>query len=312
MQTEADARGRAYVLLADLLTRGPVVELEVPARCSDVLAAALDTYPDLDEAAADHQHVFGFCVPPLEGLFLDPEGTAGGSSAARVAGTFAAVGYRSEPTRDEPEHLGTELRAMGVLCGAEADAHRDAHPEIVAELERLQAQVLDAHVLRWLPVFGSAVRRIERAFPIALVEQIEDLVRMHRESLGAELELVTFDVESIDLDDANVDLRAIAHYLVTPLRAGLLLSKDDIARVGRAFRLPRGFTGRALMMQNLLRAAAQFDALGQTCAALVAIVDEDAADLARWPAVRVGSWRERAVATRAILQRLGDAPREVG
>ncbi|MCA9717368.1 MAG: molecular chaperone TorD family protein, partial [Myxococcales bacterium] len=304
---EAEARGRAYVLLAELLARGPTAELMGPASASPALAAAI-AGRELDELAADHQHVFGFSVPPLEGLFLDADAGAGGESAARVRETYAAIGYRVDPTQDEPEHLATELRALAVLSGAEADALEDDKRVVVAELRRLQARLLDAHLLRWLPIFSAAARRVGRPFPSALVRQIEQLVRMHRDALGDAdaREPGPALGETLDLDDPELDLRDIARFLTTPARAGVFLGRGDIARVGRAFRLPRGFGGRALMMQHLLRAAARFDTLAELTAALVAIVDESDAQLRSWGAC-ADPWRARASATREALARLGRA-----
>ncbi|MEM1416034.1 MAG: hypothetical protein AAGH15_14095, partial [Myxococcota bacterium] len=49
----AEARGRGYRLLGELLSRGPSAELLPAARASDALAAVL-VAADLDRAAADH------------------------------------------------------------------------------------------------------------------------------------------------------------------------------------------------------------------------------------------------------------------
>lgn len=275
-QREAQARGAAYLLLADLLARGPVEDLLDATRTSDVLASALDAYPTLDDAHADHQDAFGFNVPPLMGAFLDPEGHAGGESASRVAQTYAAIGYAFDPRKEEPEHLSTVLRALGVLAGAEADAMEDDEERIVAETRRLQAEVLRDHVLPWLPLFVGAVERLETTWPRALVHVLESLVELHRTHVMHYLrdeEPWVLEAPAIDLDDRQTDLRAIAHALAVPARCGIWLSKDDLKRVGRAHRLPSGFASRALMIQNLLRSAIRFEALDELVDDLIAILD---------------------------------------
>ncbi len=300
----AHARSGAYLLLAELLAEGPRGELLEAAVASPLLAPVLRCDPD--ELAADHHHVFGFCVAPLEGLFLDPEGNAGGLQAERVHETFAAIGYRPDPTKEEPEHLATELRALALLCGAEADAVEDGHCGVAATMRALQRQLLDGHLLRWLPLFVASVRRVERPFPSALAAQIEALVRHHRDALGR-ADTPTWSLgDPLDLDDPNVGLREIAAYLTTPARAGILLSRHDIARIGRAFRLPRGFGGRARMMQQLLTAAARFDALGDVAAALGEIVEANDAAIAAWGPV-VAPWHAQARETLTVVSRLGRA-----
>lgn len=302
----AHARSGAYLLLADLLADGPRPELLEGAAASPILARALEGDDGLDDLAADHQHVFGFCVPPLEGLFLDPDGSAGGLGAERVRETYASVGYRPDPTKEEPEHLATQLRALALLSGAEADALAHDQPEMAAALRGQQRHLLDAHLLRWFPVLAAAVRRVGRAFPSALVTQLEELLRHHLAGFDGERAPRWTLAEPLDLDDPSVSLRDIARYLTTPGRAGVFLGRHDIAQLGRAFRLPRGFGGRARMMHQLLTAAARFDALGELADALGELIEASDAALAPWgPAV--APWRTRAQQTRGVVARLGSA-----
>ncbi len=306
--SRAEARGRGYVLLADLLSRGPVPALVEPARASEVLAAALDETGDLEEAAADHQHVFGFIVPPFEGAFLDPRGEVGSTRSAAVQERYAAFGYEARGGGDGPEHLATELRALGVLGGAEADAAADGRAEIVTHLRDLQRGWLDDHVLRWFPVLASAARRSGRRWPSALLDQIADLLALHREELGGAPQPEPLPGDPLDLEDPDTDLRTIARFLSTPARAGLFLGKDDLARVGRAFELPRGFGPRHLLAQNLLRSAIRFERLPEATEALAAIAGDWLGEIDRSPfADHLAPWAARATATRDVLRDIGEA-----
>jgi hypothetical protein len=49
--------------------------------------------------------------------------------------------------------------------------------------------------------------------------------------------------------------------LTTPPYSGFYLSRDTVAQLARAQNIPRGFGDRTQMLTNLLRGAAQFDAL---------------------------------------------------
>ena len=304
----AEARGRGYVLLADLIARGPTEALEAPARASELLAEALDGYPERDEAEADHQHVFGFVVHPFEGAFLDPRGEVGSTRGAALHARYEAFGYRPPAKGEDPEHLATELRALGVLSGAEADAAADGKADIVGHLRELQRGFLDEHVLRWFGALASAARRSGRAWPTALLAQLEDLLALHRGELGGAVEAPPLEGKPLALDDPETDLRGIARFLTTPARAGLFLGKDDLARVGRALELPRGFGSRALMTQNLLRSAVRFGRLGEVTAALGAILAAWEEEIDASPfAAQLAPWRQRGATTKGALEELGAA-----
>ena len=70
------------------------------------------------------------------------------------------------------------------------------------------------------------------------------------------------------LDSDRAGLKEIAAVLVTPPFSGLLLGRDQIARIARALELPRGFGDRGQMLTNLLRTAAQYDRFPAVVAAV--------------------------------------------
>ena len=272
-ELEVRARGAAYLLLADLLARGPVDALLEPARMSETMADALASYPTLDDARADHQDAFGFNVPPIMGAFLDHDAQAGGESAQRVATSYAVVGYAPNPRGEEPEHLATLLRALGVLSGAEVDAIVDGEDDVVAQLRRLQRELLEQHVLEWLPLFVAAVERLEETWPNALVHQLGSLIELHSTQLRTELVAYEGGVP-FDLDDPDTDLRTIARALSAPARCGIWLSKHDLKHLGRKHRLPQGFGSRVLTLQNLFRSAVRFEALSELVDDLCTLIEK--------------------------------------
>ena len=270
----AEARGRGYVLLADLLERGPLERWLEPIRASASLAAALETYPNLDEAEADHEYVFGQSVHPFAGVFVDEEARAGGPTTSRVQGALEELGYRADPTGPGLEHLATLLRALGFLSGAEVDARRDGEDDIREHLEVLTRRFIDAELLPWLGLFTGAVRRTERAWPVALVDHIDELVHTHRVGLGGEVGAAALELPppTLDLESPESSLRDIAHHLAVPAFTGVLFSRHDITVIGRAHRAPRGFGPRARLLHTLLHSAVRYDAFGPVIDDLAGVV----------------------------------------
>jgi TorA maturation chaperone TorD len=296
-----EARSRAY---AALLGR-PARALEL-ARLAPSLASAIDGARDRDELLADHEHVFGFSCPPFESLFLDPEGTSGHDPSLRAA----LAGVDHGPNGEEPDHLATMLAALGTLSGAEADALDDRRPDIVARIHDAARGLLDRHLLRWLPSFVLAVERTGRRWPIALARTVLDLVLEHRSTLGPPRD-AAFELPgaALALDEPDVGIAEIARYLALPARSGFFFSRDDLTRLSREVRAPKGFADRGAMMENLLRSAADLEvlaalvdrageALDAHAAALASDRFEDAPLEVRRP------WIDRIAVTRAILARL--------
>lgn len=303
-----EARSRAYALLAVALGR-PERAIEL-ARNAPALREAVDRYRDLDELLADHEHAFGLTCPPFESAFLDPGGVLGNEASERVRAAVATAGVASGPRGEEPDHLATILSALGRLCGAEADALEDGRSPIADRLRDLERRILDEHLLRWLPTFACAVARTERAWPVALARSIEGVVLEHRSSLGAGGCASVFALAGAPLElEEHVGLAEIAAYLTVPARSGAFFSRDDLARLGRSTRAPRGFGDRRVLTENLLRSAADLDVLGS----LLDRMDENlaalAAELARErfsdvPAALREPWVDRIAHTRALLERL--------
>jgi TorA maturation chaperone TorD len=321
-EAHARARSRAYALLARLVGGAASEPRLLDAASADAtLAAAIAAYGgDLDALAADHQHVFGMSCPPFESAMLDPDGQLGRDTSDRVRRAFAAAGVAAGPHGEEPDHLATELYALALVAGAEADAVEDGEAELAARTRTHARHLLDAHLLRWLPAYASAVRRAGRVWPASLAHVIEEVALHHRSTLGPPDDAdVDFDLPplAISLDDDATGLADLARVLARPARAGGLVSRDDVARLGRSTGTPRGFGDRATLVENLLRAGAQLGSLEQVLDALSALLanarDELGADrLADVPAALRAPWRARIDETRALLATVREASRGAG
>ena len=307
---EAEARARAYGLLADLVSRGPTAATLEAARLSPLLGEALAEYPApiLDGAASDHERVFGMELFPQEGWFLDAEGKIGGDATQSLLDLFHRAGCIPAPGGDGPEHLATALQALSFLSGAEADALADGLPEAEERIRALSRELLDGHLLRWLPVLCVSVRRCGRPFPSALASQIEDLVLLHREGLGPPASPGEFLAgPALDLDAEETGLGEIALHLTRPALAGAALTRADLARAGRLAEAPRGFGERAVELENLLRSAARLDRRPEALAALDGILSAVAVDLEESAGRGAGleesirPWLARIAGTRRLL-----------
>ncbi|MGE0789261.1 MAG: molecular chaperone TorD family protein [Sandaracinaceae bacterium] len=315
------ARSRAYSLLARLVGATPQSARALAAASADPgMRAAIASYADPDQLAADHQHVLGFSCPPFESAMLDPDGQLGRETSDALQRTLAATGVVSGPGGEEPDHLATQLYALALLAGAEADALEDGELTIASGLRERARHLLDAHLLRWLPAYASAVRRADRPWPSALLHTTLEVVLEHRSGLGPidddDAAFVLAPL-ALSLDEDATGLDDIARVLARPARAGALLSRDDAARLGRASATPRGFGDRATLFENLLRAGAQLGSLEHVVDSLISLLRSTQAELSDErvrdipPCLR-DPWRTRVDETCALLTRLRDASRGAG
>jgi len=220
---------------------------------------------DADAAAADHYDLFGLNVFPYASFFLDASGRLGGPVTDLVRHQLQRVHLAPENEVEGADHLGHELAYLALLAGAEADARADDNRAEVERMQHLQRQFLDRHLLWWLPPFVRATAQHGHPFYTALAELMWELVIDHRAALGGSpagaLTPEPDDLPNDLLDDESTGLKDIARFIMTPVWSGIVLSRDDVARLGRAERLPRGFGDRTQMLTNLLRSASEYDGL---------------------------------------------------
>ncbi len=303
----ARARSLAYGLLADLLANGLTSATRQAALTSEPIADSLRGRSD-DELGAQFERAFGWAAPPFEGAYLDPEGTIGGAATDALWALFRASGFHPNIRSVDVEHLATALRALAFTSGAEADAVADGHQGAIEKTRGLARQMLDEHVLRWVPIWANAVRRTQEPFPAALVDQVESLALSHRASLPGDPRAFELPPAPPLLDDERTGLREIGAWLSKPALSGLVLTRVDLQRIGRGLEVPRGFGDRAQLLINLLRSAARFEVFGRTVQALEAELDAQLEAL-HTPQLEgakalLGTWTDRATLTRGVLRRM--------
>lgn len=311
------ARSRAYDLFGRLYLQGLTDKLwSVVQRVPELAAAAPEAF-DADEAAAIHYQLFGLNVFPYASLYLDDEGRIGGPVTDYVRHQFRPIDLGIELSQESADHLGHELIFLGFITGAEADAQADSAEAEIARMQHIQRQFLDRHLLWWLPVFTHAVRRQKHSFYRTLAELTLELVLDHRAALAPEVAgplTPALDDPPDVLEDESTGLKDIAGFLTRPAWSGGYLSRDDITRLGRSERVPRGFGDRTQMLANLLRSAAEFDRLDSVMDRLCTWLDDWHAYYRTLrekdtPCVEAVAdfWLERGENTVCVIQRLQTA-----
>lgn len=312
------ARSRIYDLLSRLFLRGLRADLLPYVAGIPELAAVLPAAFDTDEAAAEHQALFGFNVFPYQSIFLDPEGLLGGEESARVQASYARAGFDVAFADASPDHMGYELAFLAFLCGAEADALEDDLPETAALMRQHQADFLAAHLLRWLAPFTVAITRQGAPFYAALAEVMQAVVADHAVAvMSAASTQATFTLPATPdlLADPETGLRDIADYLLSPPQSGIYLARADLEGLGRRFDLPRGFGERRQLLLNLLHAAATYELFSELCTHLAALAKDDSRRFDEMEHTSpsavpwIDPWRNRVQQTVVLLDNLaGESP----
>jgi TorA maturation chaperone TorD len=267
-----------------------------------------------DEAAADHQTLFGFNVFPYESIFLDGSGLLGGTTTDAVLNSYQEAGFQVKADSTSPDHIGHELHLLAHLCAAEADAWQDDRGTIAKRMRHMQYAFLQNHLLPWLVPFVMAVKAEKRPFFTALAQLTLDFIHDHYAEISPQRheEKYAAPVEPLRLNLKNekTGLKQIAQFLATPPYSGFYLSRDTVAQLARAQNIPRGFGDRTQMLTNLLRGAAQFDALPALVDSLQTVIttwqDAYADYAASMPALApfAAVWQERISQTGRMLSQI--------
>jgi TorA maturation chaperone TorD len=275
---EALAHSRLYDLCRQLYLDGLTTKTLAIVQALPDLAEKLPSPVDADAVAAAYQELFAFNLFPFESIFLAQEGLLNSDHSAAVRAVYDAMGYQPAQRGGAADHLGAELGLLAHLCAAEADAWADGQAAIARRMQHEQWQFLQGHLLRWLAPCAVAIGRHDNPFFAELATITVALVAEHEDALttawSAPLAWELPEPPAL-LADPKSSLHDIATFLITPAYSGFFLSRYIINQLGRHQRLPRGFGSREQMVTNLLRTAAQYEALPALLATL-------RAELLRW------------------------------
>ena len=193
----AAARSRSYWLLSRLFLEQPDVELleelvnvlgaagedergGASASLHAGARAALASREALTELQVEYTRLLGGASKasgapePYESVAR--EGRLFGVSAEAVSAEYVDAGYQDlVSVTGPPDHAGTELRFLALLCYEEMQAWAaDDEPQAMKNLER-ERRFLDEHVLAWVPAFCDGAKRVARhPFYLALASVAAD------------------------------------------------------------------------------------------------------------------------------------------
>lgn len=311
-------RHQTYQLLSQLFTHGLTEEDFKVVRQIDALAKHLPDSFDPDEAAADHQHLFGFNVFPYECVFLDPSGQLGGDITTSAIRDYRQIGFDVGSAVGSPDHISHELALLAFLDQTETKAHEQNHPAQVALMQDYQRSFFDKHILRWMPPLVLAIRDQFHPFYGALATVTLETLVAHRTILGG-TPIANFSLPEPPelLEDEKTGLKEIVAFLLTPAFSGIYLGRDDIGRLARDHSIPRGFGERRQMLASLLRSAANYGDMGQVLSSLQALVtaweisyQEMATSLE--PIVTAATWKKRVSTTAGMITHMRSRLQNVG
>lgn len=272
------ARARAYELFAELFTRGlsdsnsEFVKL-IPELWPDVDAEKLDQLDNVHES--DHYEIFGKNVFPYESFFLDKEMNLGGGIAESISAYYHRIGFEP-PSTENPDHIGVELSALAYLSRIEITLLGQPDTNEAIFNRDAQMELLDRHMLQWIPMLDKALLSQQNQFYSALSDLTLELLLDHRAILnekGPRISSLDLDDDLVILEDSKTSLKDIAIYLLTPASSGVFISQSEISRIAKQFELPRGFGDRVQLLNNLFRTAVSFDALPKVLNEIDEILD---------------------------------------
>ncbi len=299
------ARAGLYSLLARLfateLEAGILARLRESGTNYFSLPDATEEESWLQARREEFSRLFLLNIFPYESIYTGTAVMLNSPETDAVRKFYRQHGYE-HPGGLLADHLAAELDFMNFLAARNTAEEQD----------EIQERFSREHLLNWLPVFVLALNR-ERAG------------RFYRELAGLALSFVCQDYHyltgSEDSPDSletflspvleEPDLKAIVHWLVTPVQAGFFLSKSDLFDLARRLNLPAGFSDRYKFLRGLFEAAARYEILPQLLDELSQIAGQASAGLAELQTEVENAeffiwhpWLEKIGATISLLQRL--------
>ena len=122
---------------------------------------------------------------PYESMAL--EGRLYGDATEAVAAAYVEAGYRDlAPDAGPPDHVGTELRFMSVLCFREMQAWAADDEEGAGGWLEREQRFMDDHLLRWVPQHCERIAELTtHAFYLALATLAAAAFTQDRQDVAA-------------------------------------------------------------------------------------------------------------------------------
>lgn len=275
--------------------------IETPSEEHGAAARAL-SLPRVPTAAV-HGRVVAFQRRPCASIYLGADGMMGGDVRDRAAGFRRALKLDACP---EPDHLAS-LLALAAALGEwrEDQVAGDAGALLLAQA---RATLAWEHLSPWVRPYVASFERCGSAFYEAWAELLERAM----DALEGDLDLPDYLPVSLrdapELPDPRADGgEAFARGLLAPVRAGMVVTRDDLDRLAGDL----GLACRAGERRYALVGFLSQDAAG-TLAWLSEHADRWANRMAgRGPRPIAAWWTERSTVAAGLLARLAEEARAV-
>lgn len=115
------------------------------------------------------------------------EGRLFGDATEAVAAAYLEAGYQDlVPDAGPPDHVGTELRFMSVLCFREMEAWAAGDEEGARNWIEREQRFLDEHLLRWVPQHCQRIAELTtHAFYLAVATLAAAACKQDRDDVAA-------------------------------------------------------------------------------------------------------------------------------
>lgn len=251
-------------------------------------------------APAAHTELFLVHLHPYASVHLGPEGMLGGEARDRVAGFWTAVG---QTPPQEPDHLSALVGLYAALAEGEG-AEGGAQGRLV---RRAREALLHEHLAPWLPFFLERVVELAAPFYASWAGLLGGVLDAELEAAPPPAEVPLHLRLAPGLPDPRREgAGPFLAGLLAPVRAGVILTRADLADLARRTGVGVRPGARRRMLEQLVGREAEV--------VLEALAAEAELRAARH-ATRVGAgpssafWAGRARATARLLRELAAVER---
>ncbi len=250
---------------------------------------------------SEHTDLFGFQLYPYASVYLGVEGRLGGEARDLIAGFWRAL---AQAPPAEPDHLTVMLALYAELRERESGEE----PPGEEHWRRACRAFLWEHLLSWLPVYLAKLEQLAPRYYRRWTVVLREALAFEAERLGRQQRLSLHFRRLPPLADPRKQgSQAFLDSLLSPVRSGIILVRDDLIRAGRELDLgvragERKFVLKALLSQE---PAAILEWLAQECRAWAARHGESSALLG----AAAEPWIRSAEASSMLLNELS---REAG
>lgn len=219
-------------------------------------------------ASTDYDDLFLFQLYPYASVYLGPEGMLGGEARDRIAGFWRVLEQAPPP---ESDHLALVLALYARLCELESEA-TDA--DTASRWRYLRTTLLWEHIASWVPAYLEKLQELASPFYQAWGELLREVLEQEVLELGQQ-ELLPLHLREAPavLDPEAEGGEAWLDSLLSPVRSGIILVRNDLVRAGRDLQLATRVAERRY--------------------ALKALLGQDPAATLDWLATEATTWQDR-------------------